>query len=91
MGITGQYDDPRLMAAYDRIATAAKSVSVDGRIVWVGCGGLEPRPDLIRKLATKHSNIRYFMGGRDSNILLQGMRAQSKGLREIADEVMASV
>ena len=58
MGITAEYDDERVMNGLKRIAKAAKAASTPEHKVFVGLGGLEPRPDIIRKLASEFDNIR---------------------------------
>ncbi|KAI5480297.1 hypothetical protein MNV49_001256 [Pseudohyphozyma bogoriensis] len=101
MGILGQYDNPLLMEAYDKIAAAAEKASVNGRKVFVGCGGLEPRPDLIKKLTEKHKCIRLFMASRDNTLasppsfmnepgaLMKGMRAEVAGFQALAEKIGA--
>jgi hypothetical protein len=54
----GKYDEQVFHDAIDKIAKAAKDASIDGRIVFVGLGGMELRPDLIEYFAKRHSNIR---------------------------------
>lgn len=41
MGIPGEYDSPRIEEAFDRVSEAAKKVSVEGRLLSVGFGGLQ--------------------------------------------------
>lgn len=41
MGIPGEYDNPRIEEAFDRVSAAARKVSVDGRLLSVGFGGLQ--------------------------------------------------
>lgn len=40
MGSPGEYDNPRIEEAFDRVSAAAK-VSVNGRLLSVGFGGLQ--------------------------------------------------
>ncbi|RSH94111.1 hypothetical protein EHS25_006765 [Saitozyma podzolica] len=68
MGIAGDYDDPRIWSALERICLAAKSASTPAHQVYVGLGGLEPRPDLLERLRGEFDNIRAwrataFVGG----------------------------
>ena len=58
LGIPGQYDSELFHSTVARIATAAEKASVNGRRVFVGLGGLEPRPDLLEKFAQRHVSIR---------------------------------
>lgn len=60
LGIPGQYDSELFHNTVAKIATAAEKASKDGRKVFVGLGGLEPRPDILEALAKRHSLIRYF-------------------------------
>lgn len=41
MGIPGEYDSPRLMEAYATVAAAAEKVSVNGRLLSIGIGGIK--------------------------------------------------
>ena len=59
MGIPGQYDTELFHSTVAKIAAAAEKASVDGRKVFVGIGGLEPRPDLLEVLAKRHASVRY--------------------------------
>lgn len=108
MGIPGQYDDPRLAAAYERICKAAEAQWTETRKVYVGCGGIEWRPDMMKDLSLKYKSIRcvipfpveypkeltvgyrYFMAGRDSTVLLNGMKAQAGAMAELDAEVLAA-
>ncbi|KAI5480290.1 aldolase [Pseudohyphozyma bogoriensis] len=88
MGIVGEYDNPKLRAALDRICKAAQAATEkNGYKVYVGFGGLEWRPDLMKHLASTYDNVRYVMAGRDSTVLIKGTRAQGSAMKEIADAV----
>jgi hypothetical protein len=41
MGIAGEFDHPRLADAYAKMSAAADKVSVDGRKVFCGAGGIK--------------------------------------------------
>lgn len=58
LGIPGQYDSELFRSTVDKIAKAAESASINGRRVFVGLGGLEPRPDVLEDLVKKYSCIR---------------------------------
>lgn len=58
LGIPGQYDSELFHTTVAKIANAAEKASVNGRKVFVGLGGLEPRPDLLEGFAKKHSLVR---------------------------------
>ncbi|KAI3528280.1 HpcH/HpaI aldolase [Colletotrichum filicis] len=54
----GQHDSEFFHSTVAKIANAAEKASVDGRKVFVGLGGLEPRPDLLEALAKRRDTIR---------------------------------
>ncbi|KAK1499139.1 HpcH/HpaI aldolase [Colletotrichum tamarilloi] len=58
LAVPGQYDSEIFHSTVAKIAKAAEKASVDGRKVFVGLGGLEPRPDLLEALAKRHDTIR---------------------------------
>ncbi|WWC92014.1 uncharacterized protein L201_006968 [Kwoniella dendrophila CBS 6074] len=87
MGIPGDYDHQRLTDAYAKVSAAYKKASIDGRVVTLGIGGLNPRPDLIEKFATLHSNARYAMSGADNSIMLNGMKAGAAKCKAITEKV----
>jgi hypothetical protein len=41
MGIPGDYDSPRLAAAYEKVSQACEKASTNGRVVTLGIGGLK--------------------------------------------------
>ncbi|KAH9884234.1 HpcH/HpaI aldolase [Xylariomycetidae sp. FL2044] len=84
LGIPGQYDSELFRSTVAKIADAAKKASTDGRQVFVGLGGLEPRPDLLEEFAKKHPSIRFAMAGRDLALLLAGMTKQAAAMNEIS-------
>lgn len=59
LGIPGQYDSPIFQSTVAKIAQAAEKASINGRKVFVGLGGLEPRPDLLEEFAKRHSLVRW--------------------------------
>ncbi|EQB58573.1 hypothetical protein K4K61_005544 [Colletotrichum sp. SAR11_59] len=84
LGIPGQYDSELFHSTVAKIAGAAEKASVDGRKVFVGLGGLEPRPDLLEEFAKRHAPIRFAMAGRDLALLLAGMSKQAASMNEIS-------
>ncbi|WZH50100.1 HpcH/HpaI aldolase [Fusarium acuminatum] len=90
LGIAGQYDADEFAQAIDAISTAARNVSVSGRKVFVGLGGLEGRPDLLEGFARRYSNIRFTMAGRDLSVLAAGMSRQLKSIRDIFSRIQGS-
>ncbi|OCF75977.1 hypothetical protein I204_03274 [Kwoniella mangroviensis CBS 8886] len=73
MGIPGDFSNPRIEEAFGRVSAAAKKVSVNGRKVSVGFGGLHNRLDLVEKFAKKNGNARFVMAGADNTFLLQAI------------------
>ncbi|KAK9780279.1 hypothetical protein SCAR479_02916 [Seiridium cardinale] len=86
-GIPGQYDSELFHSLVARIAGAAEKASLDGRKVFVGLGGLEPRPDLLETFAKRHPSIRFAMAGRDLALLLAGMNKQAAAINEISNRL----
>ncbi|PVH89466.1 HpcH/HpaI aldolase [Cadophora sp. DSE1049] len=84
LGIPGQYDTSLFHSTVAKIATAAEKASLDGRRVFVGLGGLEPRPDLLEEFAKRHPSVRFAMAGRDLALLLAGMSKQAASMNEIS-------
>ncbi|EIW72044.1 hypothetical protein TREMEDRAFT_72636 [Tremella mesenterica DSM 1558] len=89
MGIAGDYDSPRLADAYAKVSAACAKASVNGRLVSMGIGGLNGRPDLIEKLATAHANGRYAMSGADNAMMLAAMRAGAKNTQAMTARLSA--
>ncbi|KAF2171781.1 hypothetical protein M409DRAFT_50425 [Zasmidium cellare ATCC 36951] len=87
LGIPGQYDTDLFQNTVARIADAAEKASIDGRKVFVGLGGLEPRPDLLEKLAQRHPCIRFAMAGRDIALLMGAMNKQVAAMEAISQSL----
>jgi 2-keto-3-deoxy-L-rhamnonate aldolase RhmA len=77
MGLTGQYDHPRLREAY---ATTIAACRRHGK--HVGVGGLASRADLAA--AFVHMGARYVSTGTDLGFLLTAATAKAKEVRDIA-------
>ncbi len=58
LDIPGEYDNALFHQTVDKIAAAATKASVNGRKVFIGLGGLEPRPDILESFIQKHPLIR---------------------------------
>ncbi len=71
MGIPGQYDDPRVRAAFQRIITAARNVGKH-----VGIGGLASRPDLVAEIVGM--GARFVSTGNDLGFLHAACTAKAK-------------
>ncbi|CAK7215067.1 hypothetical protein SCUCBS95973_002352 [Sporothrix curviconia] len=65
MGIPGQYDDPRFVAAYERILAAGNKYGIV-----VGLGGFQSRMDLVEKLGKM--GARWVSAATDSGLLFNG-------------------
>jgi len=77
MGITGQYDHPKLAAAFERTIAAANKVGKH-----VGVGGLASRDDLMTKFV--QMGARYVSTGTDLSFLIGACAAKAKFVRGIA-------
>ncbi|KAK2059066.1 HpcH/HpaI aldolase [Colletotrichum caudatum] len=82
-----EYDSELFHSTVEKIAAAAEKASTDGRKVFVGLGGLEPRPDLLEELARRHAPIRFAMAGRDLAMLLAAMSKQAAAMNEISTKL----
>ncbi|WP_428485993.1 HpcH/HpaI aldolase family protein [Rhodopila sp.] len=76
MGITGQYDHPRLKDAFARAITAARSVGKH-----VGIGGLASRDDLMTQFVTM--GARYVSTGTDLAFLAAACAQKARLVREM--------
>ncbi|KAK5110900.1 hypothetical protein LTR62_005438 [Meristemomyces frigidus] len=65
MGIPGEYDNPRLDAAYEKVAAACKKSGV-----FLGCGGLHSRLDLVEKYCGM--GVNWVMAATDAPLLIAG-------------------
>ena len=76
MGIPGQYDHPRLKAAFARSIDAARKVGKH-----VGIGGLASRDDLMTQFV--QMGARYVSTGTDLSFLLTASAQRAKFVRDI--------
>ena len=76
MGINGQYDHPKLKAAFERTIAAARKVGKH-----VGVGGLASRDDLMAQYV--QMGARYVSTGTDLSFLLSACAAKAKFVRGI--------
>jgi 4-hydroxy-2-oxoheptanedioate aldolase len=76
MGITGQYDHPRLKAAFERCIAAARKAGKH-----VGVGGLASRDDLMAQFV--QMGARYVSTGTDLAFLLEAAARKANAVREI--------
>ncbi|KAK1993602.1 HpcH/HpaI aldolase [Colletotrichum falcatum] len=84
LGVPGQYDSDMFHSTVAKIVAAAEKASIGGRKIFVGVGGLEPRPDVLGELVRRHAPIRFAMAGRDLSLMLAGMSKQVAAMNEIS-------
>jgi 4-hydroxy-2-oxoheptanedioate aldolase len=77
MGITGQFDHPRLTDAFARAVAAARSVGKH-----VGVGGLAARDDLMTQFV--QMGARYVSTGTDLGFLLEACAQRARFVKGIA-------
>jgi 4-hydroxy-2-oxoheptanedioate aldolase len=76
MGLTGQYDHPKLRAAYQR------SIDVCNKLgKFVGVGGLSSRADLVAEFV--QMGARYVSTGTDTQFLLGALTAKAKQVKDL--------
>ncbi|KAF2169748.1 hypothetical protein M409DRAFT_20163 [Zasmidium cellare ATCC 36951] len=63
MGIPGDFDNPRVTEAYEKVIAACRKAGI-----FLGCGGLTARPDLIQKFCEK-GGISWVMVAADQALL----------------------
>ncbi|CAK7200415.1 hypothetical protein SEUCBS139899_003110 [Sporothrix eucalyptigena] len=80
MGIPGQYDDPRFVAAYERIIAAGNKHNVI-----VGLGGFQGRMDLVEKLGKM--GARWVSAATDSGLFFSGAVQKCKDMDAINAKV----
>lgn len=76
MGIPGQYDDPRVEAAYRRTIEACRRHGKH-----VGIGGLASRPDLVEKFV--RMGARFVSTGTDLSFLMAACTAKAKAVASL--------
>lgn len=76
-GIPGQYDDPRVAAAYQRTIDACRRHGKH-----VGIGGLASRPDLVEKFV--RMGARFVSTGTDLSFLMAACTAKAKAVADLA-------
>jgi hypothetical protein len=82
MGIAGEFFNPKVQEGIGRICKAAQAASTPKKEIYVGLVGLDPYPDLFRKLRKLYPNIRFTNAGRDVIMLTQGMEAALSKFRD---------
>lgn len=76
LGIPGQYDDPRVAAAYERTIAACRKHGKH-----VGIGGLASRPDLVEKFV--RMGARFVSTGTDLSFLLGACTGKAKAVHAL--------
>ena len=76
MGIPGQYDDPRVRAAYERTIAACRKHGKH-----VGIGGLASRPDLIAEYVKM--GARYVSTGTDLAFLMSTCVQKARQVQDL--------
>lgn len=83
MGIPGDYENPRLEEAYRQTAAACRKAGI-----WLGCGGLHARLDLVEKFCMMGAN--WVMAATDGPLLMAGATSRAKEMALLSDAVVAS-
>ena len=77
-GIPGQYDDPRILQAYQTVTDACRKHALS-----LGIGGLYARKDLVEKFIQMADGIgRFVMCGSDQDYVLEGARRTAGWLND---------
>jgi 2-keto-3-deoxy-L-rhamnonate aldolase RhmA len=74
--VPGQYDDPRVAAAYQRTVDACRRHGKH-----VGIGGLASRPDLVEKFV--RMGARFVSTGTDLSFLMAACSAKAKAVASL--------
>lgn len=82
MGIPGQYDNPRLTEAYQKVIDAARANGLS-----VGIGGLASRPDLVAKFA--RMGARFVMAATDQPLLSAAAAKNAAEMKALGDSLSA--
>ena len=76
-GVPGQYDDPRVAAAYERAIAACRRHGKH-----VGIGGLASRPDLVEKCV--HMGARFVSTGTDLSFLVAACTQKARAVASLS-------
>jgi len=75
LGMPGQLDSPRVLDAYEAVATACRKHGKH-----LGVGGLSQRPDVAREIVRK--GARYVSAGSDTGFLMSAATERASAFRE---------
>lgn len=80
MGIPGDYDNPRLTAAYEKTAAACQAAGV-----FLGCGGLHSRLDLVEKFCGM--GVNWVMAATDAPLLTSAAAKRATEMAQLNERV----
>ncbi|KAK5728646.1 hypothetical protein LTR15_001783 [Elasticomyces elasticus] len=83
MGIPGEYDNPRLDDAYAKVAAACRKHNV-----FLGCGGLHSRLDLVEKYC--EMGVNWVMAATDAPLLIAGATKRASDMAQLNERVARS-
>lgn len=83
MGIPGDYENPRLIEAYERTIAACNKVGK-----WVGVGGLHARLDLVERFCGM--GARWVMAATDGPLLMAGATKAATAMAQINERVAST-
>jgi 4-hydroxy-2-oxoheptanedioate aldolase len=74
LGIPGQFDDPRIVSAFERVIAACKTHNK-----WPGMGGVRSDPQLKRYI---EMGMRLILGGMEAGFLISGASSRTAFMRD---------
>lgn len=83
MGIPGDYENPRLAAAYEKTIAACKNADK-----WLGIGGLHSRLDLVEKFCAMGAN--WVMAATDAPLMVSAATEKAKKMAALNDKVTSA-
>lgn len=88
MGIPGDYENPRLLEAYERTIAACAKANI-----WLGIGGLHSRLDLVEKfceIGAKQGVASWVMAATDAPLMVSAATEKAKKMEALNTKVMSS-
>jgi len=83
MGIPGDYENPRLTAAYEKVGAACRRNNI-----FLGCGGLHSRLDLVEKFC--EFGVDWVMAATDAPLLIAGATKRASEMSALNQRVKSS-